>query len=232
MEQINEGLKAKYDAYNATLKPDGDWTVEGQRLAWAAENIKKLDDLDKNISKDLVASFALTGTGRYTGRDSKNIAIIRDNLNKDLIQTILKGASTEAGYVSALKKVKKILDDNKAITSTLEGAIKPSLILHRMEGQYKPEEINLVLGGLYLMDMKGLEGSEEREVQRALQRMQGGAAISMGYKTIAAVSGKVKQYFTAARDALKSKYVIAEECTSGSFEAALNYVLVESAKRR
>nr|DAO96992.1 MAG TPA: hypothetical protein [Caudoviricetes sp.] len=232
MEQINEGLKAKYDAYNATLKPDGDWTVEGQRLAWAAENIKKLDDLDKNISKDLVASFALTGTGRYTGRDSKNIAIIRDNLNKDLIQTILKGASTEAGYVSALKKVKKILDDNKAITSTLEGAIKPSLILHRMEGQYKPEEINLVLGGLYLMDMKGLEGSEEREVQRVLQRMQGGAAISMGYKTIASVSGKVKQYFTAARDALKSKYVIAEECASASFESALIYVLNESAKRR
>ena len=29
MEQINEGLKAKYDAYNATLKPDDDWTVEG-----------------------------------------------------------------------------------------------------------------------------------------------------------------------------------------------------------
>lgn len=232
MEQIDEGLKAKYDAYNATLKPIEDWTVEGQRLAWAAENIKKLDDLDKNISKDLVASFALTGTGRYTGRDSKNIAIIRDNLNKDLIQTILKGASTEAGYVSALKKVKKILDDNKAITSTLEGAIKPSLILHRMEGQYKPEEINLVLGGLYLMDMKGLEGSEEREVQRALQRMQGGAAISMGYKTIASVDGKVKQYFTAARDALKSKYVIAEECASASFESALIYVLNESAKRR
>lgn len=134
--------------------------------------------------------------------------------------------------MSALKKVKKILDDNKAITSTLEGAIKPSLILHRMEGQYKPEEINLVLGGLYLMDMKGLEGSEEREVQRALQRMQGGAAISMGYKTIASVSGKVKQYFTAARDALKSKYVIAEECASASFESALIYVLNESAKRR
>ena len=232
MEQINEGLKASYDAYNATLKPIEDWTVEGQRLVWAAENLKKLDDLDKNISKDLVASFALTDSGRYTGKDSKNIAIIRDNLNKDLIQTILKGASTEAGYVNALKKVKKILDDNKDIVGTRTGAIKPSLILHRMEGQYKPEEINLVLGGLYLMGMKGLEGSEEREVQRALQRMQGGAAISMGYKTIASVDGKVKQYFTAARDALKSKYVIAEECASASFESALIYVLNESAKRR
>nr|DAV42593.1 MAG TPA: hypothetical protein [Caudoviricetes sp.] len=232
MEQINEGLKAKYDAFNATIDPDGEWTAEGQRLVWAAENLKKLDDLDKGISKDLVASFALIGTGRYTGRDSKNIAIIRDNLNKDLIQTILKGASTEAGYVNALKKVKKILDDNKAITSTLEGAIKPSLILHRMEGQYKPEEINLVLGGLYLIGMKGLEGSEEREVQRALQRMQGGAAISMGYKTIASVDGKVKQYLTAARDALKSKFVIAEECASASFESALIYVLNESTKRR
>lgn len=35
-EQINEGLKASYDAYNATLKPIEDWTVEGQRLVWAA----------------------------------------------------------------------------------------------------------------------------------------------------------------------------------------------------
>lgn len=232
MDQINEGLKAKFDAYNANLKQIDDWTVEGQRLVWAADNLKKLDDLDKGISKELVASFALTGTGRYTGRDSKNIATIRDNLNKDLIQTILKGATSEAGYVNALKKVKKILDDNKDIVGTREGAIKPSLIIHMMEGRYKPEEINLVLGGLYLIGMKGLEGSEERETQRALQQMQGGAAISMGYKTIASVSGKVKDYFTAARDALKSKYVIAEECTTGSFEAALNYILTESAKRR
>lgn len=232
MEQINEGLKAKYDAYNATLKQDDDWTVEGRRLVWAAENLKKLDDLDKGISKDLASSFAITNTGRVTGRDYKNIATIRDNLNKDLIQTILRGASTADGYVNALKKVKKILDNNKDIVGTLEGAIKPSLIIHRMEGQYKPEEINLVLGGLYLIGMKGLEGSEERETQRALQRMQGGAAISMGYKTIASVSGKVKDYFTAARDALKSKYVIAEECTKGTFESALIYVLNESAKRR
>ena len=29
MESINEGLKAKYDAYNATLKQDGDLTIEG-----------------------------------------------------------------------------------------------------------------------------------------------------------------------------------------------------------
>ena len=47
MDQINEGLKAKFDAYNATLKQIDDWTVEGQRLVWAADNLKKLDDLDK-----------------------------------------------------------------------------------------------------------------------------------------------------------------------------------------
>lgn len=29
MDQINEGLKAKYDAYNATLKQDGDLTIDG-----------------------------------------------------------------------------------------------------------------------------------------------------------------------------------------------------------
>ena len=196
------------------------------------KTLKKLDDLDKFISKELAASFAITDTGRVTGRDYKNIATIRDNLNKDLIQTILKGSATEAGYVNALKKVKKILDDNKEIVGTRTGAIKPSLIIHRMEGQYKPEEINLVLGGLYLIGMKGLEGSEEMETQRALQRMQGGAVISMGYKTIASVDGKVKQYFTTARDALKSKFVIAEECASASFESALIYVLNESAKRR
>ena len=134
--------------------------------------------------------------------------------------------------MNALKKVKKILDDNSAIVGIIEGPIKPSLIVHRMEDRYKAEEMNLVLGGLYLIGMKGLEGSEERETQRALQQTQGGAAISMGYKTIASVSGKVKEYFTAARDALKSKYVIAEECTNGSFEAALNYILIESARRR
>lgn len=231
MDQINEGLKAKYDAHSATLKQDGDWTVDGQKLAWAADNIKKLGDLDKDVSKDLAVALKVMNTGKYTGRDSNSVAKMYDNLSNDLIQTILKGASSEAGYVNALKKVKKILDDN-AVVIGRDGLLRPSLIVHRMEGRYKPEEINLVLGGLYLIGMKGLEGSEERETQRALQRTQGGAAISIGYKTIASVDGKVKDYFTAARDALKSKYVIAEECTSGSFEAALNYVLVESAKRR
>lgn len=33
MDQINEGLKAKYDAYNATLKQDGDLTIDGQHQA-------------------------------------------------------------------------------------------------------------------------------------------------------------------------------------------------------
>ena len=230
MDQINEGLKAKYDAHVATLKQDGDWTVDGQKLAWAADNIKKLGDLDKDVSKDLAVALKVMDTGKRTGRDSGNVAKMYDNPSNDLIQTILKGASSEAGYVNALKKVKKILDDNAAVIGRY-GLLRPSLIAHRMEGR-KPEEINLVLGGLYLIGMTGLEGSEERETQRALQRTQGGAAISMGYKTIASVSGKVKDYFTAARDALKSKYVIAEECTTGSFEAALNYILVESAKRR
>lgn len=231
MNQINEGLKAKYDAHIATLKQDGDWTVDGQKLAWAAANIKKLDDLDKAVSKDLAVALKVMDTGKYTGRDSGNVAKMYDNLSNDLIQTILKGASSEAGYVNSLKKVKKILDDNAAVIGR-DGLLRPSLIVHRMEGRYNAEEMNLVLGGLYLIGMKGLEGSEERETQRALQRMQGGAAISMGYKTIASVSGKVKDYFTAARDALKAKYTIAEECTTGSFEAALNYILTESAKRR
>mgnify|MGYP000987080142 CR=1 FL=1 len=230
MDRINEGLKAKYDAHIATLKQDGDWTVDGQKLAWAAANIKKLDDLDKAVSKDLASALKVMDTGKYTGRDSNSVAKMYDNLSDDLIQTILKGASSEAGYVNALKKVKKILDDNADVIGR-DGFLRPSLIVHRMEGR-KPEEINLVLGALYLIGMKGLEGSEERETQRALQRTQGGAAISMGYKTIASVDGKVKQYFTAARDALKSKYVIAEECASASFESALIYVLNESAKRR
>ena len=29
MEQINEGLKAKYDAFNASIKQDGDLSIEG-----------------------------------------------------------------------------------------------------------------------------------------------------------------------------------------------------------
>lgn len=29
MDQINEGLKAKYDAFNASIKQDGDLSIEG-----------------------------------------------------------------------------------------------------------------------------------------------------------------------------------------------------------
>ena len=38
MEQLDEGLNAKYDAFNATIDPNSEWAVEGQRLVWAAEN--------------------------------------------------------------------------------------------------------------------------------------------------------------------------------------------------
>lgn len=235
MEQINEGLKAKYDEFNASAKPDGDWSVDGQRAQWFVDNVKKLDDLDKGMGAGILATLGLIGTGRITGRDSKNINKMRETLTADLLATIAKGASSESGYVNALKKVKKITDSVKGLNGELAGMFSPLYIQDELaKGGYKPDEINLILGGLYLIGLKGFEANTEgdREAQRYLQRMRGGAAISAGYKTIASVDGKVKQYLTAARDALKSKFVIAEECASASFESALIYVLNESAKRR
>ena len=236
MEQINEGLKAKYDEFNASAKPDGDWSVDGQRAQWFVDNVKKLDDLDKGMSAGLAATLGLIGTGRITGKDSGNISKLRHTLTADLLATIAKGASSESGYVNALKKVKKIVDsDKKSLNGDLGGVFAPLVIQDELaKGGYKPDEINLILGGLYLIGLKGFEANTEgdREAQRYLQRMRGGAAISAGYKTIASVDGKVKQYLTAARDALKSKFVVAEECASASFESALIYVLNESAKRR
>ena len=235
MEQINEGLKAKYDEFNSSAKPDGDWSVDGQRAQWFVDNVKKLDDLDKGMGAGILATLGLIGTGRITGRDTKNINKMRETLTADLLSTIAKGASSESGYVNALKKVKKITDSVKGLNGELAGMFSPLYIQDELaKGGYKPDEINLILGGLYLIGLKGFEANTEgdREVQRYLQRMRGGAAISAGYKTIASVDGKVKQYLTAARDALKSKFVIAEECASASFESALIYVLNESAKRR
>lgn len=236
MDQINEGLKAKYDEFNASAKPIDDWSVDGQRAQWFVDNVKKLDDLDKGMGAGIAATLGLIGTGRITGRDSKNINKMRETLTADLLSTIAKGASSgEAGYVNALKKVKKNIDGIKGLDGSLSGMFSPLYIQDELaRGGYKPDEINLILGGLYLIGLKGFEANTEgdKEAQRFLQRMRGGAAISAGYKTIASVDGKVKQFLTAARDALKSKFDIAEECTHGSFEAALNYILVESAKRR
>ena len=237
MEQINEGLKAKYDEFNASAKPIGDWSVDGQRAQWFVDNVKKLDDLDKGMSAGLAATLGLIGTGRITGKDSGNISKLRHTLTADLLSTIAKGASSgEAGYVNALKKVKKIVDsDKKSLNGDLGGVFAPLVIQDELaKGGYKPDDINLILGGLYLIGLKGFEVNTEgdKEAQYYLQHMRGGAAISAGYKTIASVNGKVKDYFKAARDALKSKFVIAEECASASFESALIYVLNESAKRR
>lgn len=236
MDQINEGLKAKYDEFNASAKPIDDWSVDGQRAQWFVDNVKKLDDLDKGMGAGIAATLGLIGTGRITGRDYKNINKMRETLTADLLSTIAKGASSgEAGYVNALKKVKKNIDGIKGLDGSLSGMFSPLYIQDELaRGGYKPDEINLILGGLYLIGLKGFEANTEgdKEAQRFLQRMRGGAAISAGYKTIASVDGKVKQFLTAARDALKSKFVIAEECTTGPFEAALNYILVESAKRR
>lgn len=236
MDQINESLKAKYDEFNKSAKPIDDWSVDGQRAQWFVDNVKKLDDIDKGMGAGIAATLGLIGTGRITGRDSKNINKMRETLTADLLSTIAKGAASgQAGYVNALKKVKKNIDGVNGLDGSLSGMFSPLYIQDELaRGGYKPEEINLIIGGLYLIGLKGFEANTEgdREAQRFLQRMQGGAAISAGYKTIASVSGKVKEYFTAARDALKTKFVIAEECTNGSFEAALNYILNESAKRR
>lgn len=169
------------------------------------------------------------------GATLKNIDKMRETLTADLLATIAKGASSESGYVNALKKVKKNIDGVKGLDGSLTGMFSPLYIQDELaKGGYKPEEINLILGGLYLIGLKGFEANTEgdKEAQRYLQRMRGGAAISAGYKTIASVDGKVKQYLAAARDALKSKFVIAEECASASFESALIYVLNESTKRR
>lgn len=235
MDQINEGLKAKYDEFNASAKPIDDWSVDGQRAQWFVDNVKKLDDLDKGMSAGLAATLGLIGTGRITGKDSGNISKLRHALTADLLSTIAKGATSEAGYVNALKKVKKIVDsDKKNLNGDLGGIFAPLVLQDELaRGGYKTDEINLIIGGLYLIGLKGFEANTEgdKEAQYLLQHMQGGAAISAGYKTIASVNGKVKQFLTAARDALKSKFVIAEECTQGSFEAALNYILIESARR-
>lgn len=236
MDQINEGLKQKYDEFNASAKPIDDWSVDGQRAQWFVDNVKKLDDIDKGMSAGIAATLGLIGTGRITGRDSGNISKMRHTLTADLLSTIAKGASSgQAGYVNALKKVKKIVDGVKGLHGDLDGMFQPLIVQDELaRGGYKPDEVNLILGGLYLIGLKGYEPNAEgdKEAKDYLRHMQGGAAISASYKTIASVNGKVKEYLTAARDALKSKFVIAEECASGSFEAALNYILIESAKRR